>query len=372
MQTIHEFINSYKTKDRDTKVLEEINKFNRNNTRELNDGIIKYPIKIGANKKEQFLAPYNIPKMDFDKFYKTNKVLKKGFETIKDRTKLCLLISYKDTKDIAYLVMLALIEYGSKFSRHFKYGVSNPEKMKSVINNLSDKFLIKKYGSIYKTLLEQMKTIIKTPKLKKQWDRFNDEDVLHLINRIATTIGSMVKNVATVYYETETGNDVVYLQSETMGDDTVFLVNNSIIIGNLKTIIENMHPTGLDQKIFPLINVSKLYVKYIMTKILLDGEKDYFKKLSFKYIDYYVLKEGSDIKKMEKNFLSFSMKARLNDKELNKINDDIYEDIVNHYNVYNTNKEAKPLTASEILKIVQDIKKYVLLKVTNILINDMN
>ena len=56
--------------------------------------------------------------------------------------------------------MLAVIELGSKFKKYFIYGVSNPAKMKYVLENLSDKFMIKKYGSLFLMTQEQLNTII--------------------------------------------------------------------------------------------------------------------------------------------------------------------------------------------------------------------
>ena len=47
VKTIIEFINTYKTADRDKKVVEAINNYYRNNADALNDGIIEKYISFG-------------------------------------------------------------------------------------------------------------------------------------------------------------------------------------------------------------------------------------------------------------------------------------------------------------------------------------
>ena len=364
--TILEFIDSYKSKDRDKKVMIEINKFYKQNVAALADGIVKDYIKIGPQKKNQLLAYYNIPKSDFDKLYKTNVVLKKNFETIKDRTKLCLIVSYHDTKDKNFLYMLALIEYGSKFHRQFPHGIAVPARMKHTIENLSKKFLIKQHGSIFRALQETIETVVTSPNVKKNWDNFTDKDIESLINSIANRISSMVKNIAEEFYKNT--EDVIFTQTEYGNDDNISLDSNYIIINNIKSIIDNLHPTSLDADLFRIMNVNSNVTKFILNKLLIDPNKKYFKDISYKYIDYYISKNDTDLNKMRKNFLPYCMKARPDDKDLKKINDEMYKDVIKYYDIYNDGESSKKLTNSEIVDILQNVKKYTLLKVSSILI----
>lgn len=364
--TILDFIDSYKKDDRDKKVLMEINRFYKQNVAGLSDGIVKDYIKIGPQKKNQFLAYYNIPKNEFDKLYKTNTVLRKNFETIKDRTKLCLIVSYHDTKDKNFLYMLALIEYGSKFHRQFPHGIAVPARMKHTIENLSKKFLIKQHGSIFRVLQETIETVVNSPDMKKHWTNFSDLDIESLINSIANRISSLVKNIAEEFYKNT--EDIIFTQTEYGSDDNISLDSNYIIINNIKSIIDNLHPTSLDSDLFRIMNVNDSVTKFIMNKLLLDNEKRYFKNISHKYIDYYISKNNTDLIKMRKNFLPYCMKARPDDKELKSMNDEMYKDIIKYYDIYNSEESAKKLTNSEILNILQNVKKYTLLKVSSILI----
>lgn len=50
------------------------------------------------------------------------------------------------------------------------------------------------------------------------------------------------------------------------------------------------------------------------------------------------------------------------------MNDEMYKDIIKYYDIYNSEESAKKLTNSEILNILQNVKKYTLLKVSSILI----
>ena len=364
--TIPEFINKYKGPDRDKKVLNEIHRFYKSNVAALSDGIVKDYIKIGPQKKNQLLAYYNIPKHEFDIFYKKNVVLKKNFETIKDRTKLCLIVSYNDTKDKNFLYMLALIEYGSKFHRQFPHGIAVPARMKHTIENLSKKFLIKQHGSIFRSLQETIETIITSPQMKKHWDKFSDKDIESLINSIANRISSMVKNIAEEFYKNT--EDVIFTQTEYGDNDNISLDSNYTVINNIKSIISNLHPTSLDSDLFRIMNVNDNATKFILNKLLLDTDKNYFVDMSYKYIDYYISKNSTDIRKMRKEFLPYCMKARPDDKDLKKMNDEMYKDIIKYYDIYREGKDMKKITNSEISDILQNVKKYVLLKISSIII----
>ena len=66
-------------------------------------------------------------------------------------------------------------------------------------------------------------------------------------------------------------------------------LENSIIVNNIKSIISNLHPTSLDSDLFRIMNVNDNATKFILNKLLLDTDKNYFVDMSYKYIDYYEL-----------------------------------------------------------------------------------
>ena len=98
-KTIIEFINTYKNKDRDKKVIEAINNYYKNNVDALNDGLVEHFISFGNINRERILEHYNIPDFDYKKFQIENLVLSSEHKVVNDLIKLCLMTSYNDTKD---------------------------------------------------------------------------------------------------------------------------------------------------------------------------------------------------------------------------------------------------------------------------------
>ena len=88
VKTIIEFINTYKTADRDKKVVEAINNYYRNNADALNDGIIEKYISFGNINRERILSLYNIPEADYKRFQKENLVLSSEHKVVNDLIKL--------------------------------------------------------------------------------------------------------------------------------------------------------------------------------------------------------------------------------------------------------------------------------------------
>ena len=121
VKTIIEFINTYKTADRDKKVVEAINNYYRNNADALNDGIIEKYISFGNINRERILSLYNIPEADYKRFQKENLVLSSEHKVVNDLIKLCLMTSYHDTKDRIFLDMLSVIIIGSRFNQYFSF-----------------------------------------------------------------------------------------------------------------------------------------------------------------------------------------------------------------------------------------------------------
>ena len=372
--TIREFINKTKIPNRDKIVIDRINDFYRNNVDALNDGIVYNYIIIGDVIINRLLEPYNINWDEFRQFKKTNEVLKDDHNVVGKPVYLCLMTSYFVTKDRIFLDMLGCIEIGSKFSKYFRHGVSSPEKMKYVIEHkLSNKSLIKKHGSLFLVMQEQMTTILNTPALKERWKRGNDRDIQYIINRISSSINDMMKGISKEYYgyldkETES---VIISQSElNLDGGKASLSNNSIDVQNLRNIVINYMPTNLDYEVMKVVKCNKPIEKFIMKKLLLDKEKKYFSKLGIVYIDYYVERYGASITNMKKDFIPKLLSARLNNPEVSALMNEIAKETKKIAENYNDSDSQLHTNAGAISYVNNQVKPYVIIKIRKIM-NDL-
>lgn len=376
VKTIIEFINTYKTADRDKKVVEAINNYYRNNADALNDGIIEKYISFGNINRERILSLYNIPEADYKRFQKENLVLSSEHKVVNDLIKLCLMTSYHDTKDRIFLDMLSVIIIGSRFNQYFRLGISNPAKMKFILEKkLSNKFLIKKYGSLFLTTQAMVTTLITSDTMRGKIENLNDDENLRkIINSISTRLNNMMKEIANVYYSMGDSNETIYTQDEnSSAEGKLSLTNNSITLQNLKNIIANYNPATIDYRILNILRIHSPVKRFFIQKLLLNTEYNYFAKIANLYIDYYVKAYGSDIQLMKKDFIPKSDTARMNSDELRAVENDITNKIkelaIEH--VKNGGLVDDLNSNKGVLDFVKIIKKYAIIK-TRELMNTIN
>lgn len=368
---IYDFISQYKYKDRDKNISRLINDYFHNNADALSDGLVEYHIVFGNTNRNRFYEAYKLDERDYKEFKRKHGKIIKNLAA-DDLLYLALYCSYVDTKDKIFLYMLGIIELGSKFKKYFIYGVSNPAKMKYVLENLSNKFMIKKYGSLFLTIQEQLNTIVdgqsesgsKDTKLTKMWKNpKNDESYNYIVNRISTTINSTMKSISREFHTTK--DSVIYTQSEVNdSEDKISLNNNSIIIANLKNIIDNYSPNNIDYDILKTLRINSPIKKTIFKTLLLDKSKKYFQRISNIYIDYYVDQIDTDFIKMKRDFLNKSINARMNSKEVKLIEKELENDIKEIINEWNSiGEDIDDLTSmANIVKVIRNIKYYCIFK----------
>lgn len=368
---IYDFISQYKYKDRDKNISRLINDYFHNNADALSDGLVEYHIVFGNTNRNRFYEAYKLDERDYKEFKRKHGKIIKNLAA-DDLLYLALYCSYVDTKDKIFLYMLGIIELGSKFKKYFIYGVSNPAKMKYVLENLSNKFMIKKYGSLFLTIQEQLNTIVdgqsesgsKDTKLAKMWKNpKNDESYNYIVNRISTTINSTMKSISREFHTTK--DSVIYTQSEVNdSEDKISLNNNSIIIANLKNIIDNYSPNNIDYDILKTLRINSPIKKTIFKTLLLDKSKKYFQRISNIYIDYYVDQIDTDFIKMKRDFLNKSINARMNSKEVKLIEKELENDIKEIINEWNSiGEDIDDLTSmANIVKVIRNIKYYCIFK----------
>ena len=364
---IYDFISSFKYSGRDKAVMELINKYFRDNVEALSDGLVKNYIAFGDESRSNFYDAYHANELDYKDFHKKNRNLIKN-EAANDFLYLLLFTSFCDTNDVVFLDMLGIIEIGSKYKKYFKYGVSNPNRMMYVLENMDTRSSVKKYGSIFLTVQNQNREMLKSGQLRNRFrNAKTDENYNYLINRISTNINLTMRRISNRFYSVK--DDVIYTESENISgeDERIDLSNNSVSIENILNLCDNYHPTTLDADILKIIKidtpVKKSLMKYLLIELI---EEKYFYRISKFFLDYYVDNVGTDINKMKRDFTPKSINARPNGMELKNLENEIYKTIdkwIKDYKKATDDKLADGLNRrSEMIIFVRKLKQYCIIK----------
>lgn len=130
------------------------------------------------------------------------------------------------------LFIYALSAYPSIYTKYFPNGVIEPV-MKYTIDNMTDKFLIKKTNHVFGALVESIQNSYKF--LKPYMKEGNDKEVIRFIQRIRNDHNSMFKKIANIYMENyKNGNAVV--TTNTMYDDDTPIIDE---LSNASTEVQN-------------------------------------------------------------------------------------------------------------------------------------
>lgn len=140
---------------------------------------------------------------------------------------------HPDKKNLnSALSIYALSAYPSIYTKYFPNGVIEPV-MKYTIDNMTDKFLIKKTNHVFGALVESIQNSYKF--LKPYMKEASDKEVIRFIQRIRNDHNSMFKKIANVYMDNyKKGNAVV--TTNTMYDDDTPIVDE---IANASTEVQN-------------------------------------------------------------------------------------------------------------------------------------
>lgn len=363
---IKKFCDSFKYPNRDKKIIELINQYFQMNSEVISDGLIENKVTFGDINRNRFYEAYNTTERDYKEWKKKQRNLRSIIKNnvVDDYLYLLLFNSFVDTHDVIFLDMLTIVEIGSKHKKYFKYGVTNPAKMRYVLENMKSTFSIKKYGSFFLTMQEKNRELLKSSALKKRFQNANlDENFNYIIGRISINVNSYLKRISDKYYKSP--DNVIYNESENNFDDSITLSNNSVVVNNLLNIIENYQPTSLDYQILGVVRINSNIKKSFLKRILLDNkEKKYFYRISKIYLDYFTETEGSDLNDMKRKFISKSINGRLKNPELKSIEDELYDEadkFIEEWSETNDNLDGLQNRANIVL-LIKGIKNYCVIK----------
>lgn len=228
-------------------------------------------------------------------------------------------------------IFMIYLAFSGKFypSIHFgSYKVVPPSEhrhvMEYVINNkLSNKYDIKREGSVFGAIKSICKTWLETydDKLK----RCDDEDVVYLIQQLHNRIKSFMINIASVYYEVYDNKDAyMTFDSDNLSEDNYHLADNDSlkIERHVEKTMANLNNANIDYKLCKMAsdsNVKTDEIKGIMELVLNDTDNLIEVKELIRLIitEYFATSKNKDIRDID--FISKSITPKPNSKNPNII-----------------------------------------------------
>ena len=233
----------------------------------------------------------------------------------------------KDAKLLnSALIAMALSVYPSIFAKYFRYE-PNPNIMQYTIDNLSNRFIIKKSNHIFGTLTYSIQSSWKFH--EKDFSRGADQDVIRFIQRIRNDQNSLLKKIANAYQTNYKKGLFVTTQVDAYDDNiNVDNVNNTNKVETLSNkIVLSMLTNGVDLRIADFASnaaqVSKLDLRNYISLIINEKEsetmKEFISSILFLYL-YTDSHEPDDIR--SKEFIGYALQLfkKTNSKDKNVTN----------------------------------------------------
>lgn len=233
----------------------------------------------------------------------------------------------KDSKLLnSALIAMALSVYPSIFAKYFRYE-PNPNIMQYTIDNLSNRFIIKKSNHIFGTLTYSIQSSWKFH--EKDFSRGADQDVIRFIQRIRNDQNSLLKKIANAYQTNYKKGLFVTTQVDAYDDNiNVDNVNNTNKVETLSNkIVLSMLTNGVDLRIADFASnaaqVSKLDLRNYISLIINEKEsetmKEFISSILFLYL-YTDSHEPDDIR--SKEFIGYALQLfkKTNSKDKNVTN----------------------------------------------------
>jgi hypothetical protein len=378
---IQDFFEEHYIKDRDQKVVEQIYRYLSNNHDAMLDGLLKDFIVFGSTNEARITNLYDITTAEWNKFKGSHPLLKKDFKVSGSLLRMGLIISYYKTRDRIFLDFLAVTIFGSRWKQYFRHNVKE-HVMKYVIEKkLTMKSYFKQYGSAYVALQETISTILQgenasdSKRITAILQTPNDQNIIDLVNTIYSRINSLLNTLASHYYaaEKEEKSGYILSVSDEAEEGRLSLSNNSLKISNLKSMVDNLTSTSLDELILKTLRLETPIRRGCVTSVLCNTKEKIFSRYANIYIDYYVKTHGTDWNKMKQQFITKSNTARMKDplaKELDSRIMKLIREFIRNYTKYSNEDPEDLKTSNGIVKLTKTIKDYIIIK-TRALMNDL-
>lgn len=275
----------------------------------------------------------------------------------------------KDPKSLNNaLVIMALAFYPSMYSKYFKFD-PNPGVMQYTIDNLSQRFMIKKENHIFGTLIHSIQGSWKFH--EKDFSDGCDTECIRFIQRIRNDQNSLMKKIANNYMENYRKGLTIYTQVDSYDDAIV--VDNENDTNRVESIVNKvvmqMILNGVDLKLCDFAsnasNVSKIDLRNYLTKITVEKNSDEMKAFIESILFIYLYDEKHTFEQINsKAFISFALALfkKTNSKNKNitniKITLDKWGNMSGIYTKFNRLATRVDYTRAIFLYMILSIQKY--------------
>lgn len=233
----------------------------------------------------------------------------------------------KDAKLLnSALIAMALSVYPSIFAKYFRYE-PNPNIMQYTIDNLSNRFIIKKSNHIFGTLTYSIQSSWKFH--EKDFNRGADQDVIRFIQRIRNDQNSLLKKIANAYQTNYKKGLFVTTQVDAYDDNiNVDNVNNTNKVEALSNkIVLSMLTNGVDLRIADFASnaaqVSKLDLRNYISLIINEKESETMKEFISSILFLYLYTDSHEPDEIRsKEFIGYALQLfkKTNSKDKNVTN----------------------------------------------------
>lgn len=248
-----------KTPEGDRRFRKIIGEFIDRNNKKLHTAGPQYMIAFTDRDKQNY---YDLFKLEPTKIKKT---LKEALNLVNNQASWRLILDnpiytvffcvnryYAKAKDSAglnlSLAAMALAMYPSMFHKYFPYE-PNPEIMRYTIDNLSNKFIIKKTNHVFGLLMATIQQCFKFH--EKMIAEGSDASCVNYIMRIRNAYNSSMKKIASEFHENHKKNLTVHTSVDSFDDNAVVDVENDTNKVSLATIniINSLLTSGVDVRL---------------------------------------------------------------------------------------------------------------------------
>lgn len=223
-----------------------------------------------------------------------------------------ILKNYKDMPKMLGTYM-SFMMYSSMLSNFLEHK-PNKAIMDYTINNLDNNFKIKKLGSIFSLLEDNVETWIKT--YTSQIKRGTDKDFVYVINALQTRIKGKIRKIMNEFYDNWEGGKYLNMDNGSYSEENYREVdNNSYMSARLADkvylrMIQKSISTKILKYSITKSDTSFTKLKSIIEDIIKNDDKNELKNVIQSMIDYYVLTSGNGVDKISSGeFITYMMTA---------------------------------------------------------------
>ena len=230
----------------------------------------------------------------------------------------------------ATLAIFALGIYWSKFTKYFPKGVIGPV-MEYTIDNMTEKFMIKKCGNIFNTLVTSINQSYSFH--KKRFYEGGDDDVVAFMQRISNDQNSLLKKIANEYMKNYKDGKAVTTRNDDYDPDNPIVddvQNASTIIQNQVSkvtlpIISNGVDLVLAEASARMAGISISDCREYLVKIMVQNNLPTLESLIESILFMFIYTYGRSVREIKSQyFLAWARalfkKTNSNDKNLKNIN----------------------------------------------------